>query len=151
MVPTAISEQTSTHGLLDVLIRAGLIAVFAVACYQVFQPFRDLLLWSLILAVTFYPLHRQAQRQTGHRRRSCRQPDRPGDRGLLMVPIYLLGTSIADSVEGSLALAKRVTGSCPRRPIRSPGLAADRTAPGRLLATSLGQPDQPAAHGPAGT
>ena len=50
------SEKALSRGLLDVLIRAGLVAVLAISCYQIFRPFLDLILWSLILAVTLYPL-----------------------------------------------------------------------------------------------
>jgi len=58
MLPTAASasERTLSRGLLDVLIRAGLVAVLVISCYEIFRPFLDLILWSLILAVTLYPL-----------------------------------------------------------------------------------------------
>lgn len=106
MVPTAIPEKTLTRGLLDVLIRAGLVAVLAVACYQVFQPFRDLMLWALILAVTFYPLHDKLKGRLGIGDGRAASLIVLVTVALLMVPIYLLGTSIADSVERSLALGK---------------------------------------------
>src|SRR5687767_9261600 len=37
------------HGLLDVLIRAGLILALAVLCFQVFAPFLHLMVWAVIL------------------------------------------------------------------------------------------------------
>jgi predicted PurR-regulated permease PerM len=49
--------QDLTSRLLDVLIRAGLIAAMVVLCYQIFSPFLTLMVWALILAVTLYPLH----------------------------------------------------------------------------------------------
>ncbi len=51
------SGQHGTSGLLDVLIRAGLILALAMLCYQVFSPFLTLMAWALILAVALYPLH----------------------------------------------------------------------------------------------
>ena len=50
-------ERVLSHGALDALIRAGLIATLAVLCYRVFQPFMSLMLWAVILAVMLYPLH----------------------------------------------------------------------------------------------
>ena len=44
-------------GLLDVLIRAGLILGLAVLCFQIFSPFLTLMMWAVILAVTLYPAH----------------------------------------------------------------------------------------------
>ena len=50
-------ESLSPQRLLDVLIRSGLIAILAISAYDIFQPFLNLMLWSMILAITLYPLH----------------------------------------------------------------------------------------------
>jgi predicted PurR-regulated permease PerM len=50
-------QQRASSPLPDVLIRATLIGLLAVLCYQVFSPFLTLMVWSVILAVTLYPLH----------------------------------------------------------------------------------------------
>jgi predicted PurR-regulated permease PerM len=106
MVPTPINDKALTRTLLDVLIRAGLIAILVLFCFEIFSPFRDLMLWSLILAITLYPLQTRLVRKGGHK---------PGHIAtlivmvaivILMVPIYLLGTSIADSVERAMVLVK---------------------------------------------
>jgi predicted PurR-regulated permease PerM len=60
-------EKRIASRLLDVLIRAGLIAVLAVLCYTVFAPFLTLMVWALILAITLYPLHRSLARRIGGR------------------------------------------------------------------------------------
>ncbi|AWM92226.1 AI-2E family transporter [Pseudomonas sp. 31-12] len=104
MEPTPFSEKTLARTLLDVLIRAGLIAVLVLFCFEIFSPFRDLMLWSLILAITLYPLQER-----------LRGSHKPGHVAtliiliaivILMVPIYLLGTSIADSVERAMEVVK---------------------------------------------
>lgn len=59
MVPTSSFEKAFTRNLLDVLIRAGLITVLVLFCFQIFSPFRDLMLWSLIMAITLYPLQQR--------------------------------------------------------------------------------------------
>ena len=51
------SGRRDTSGLLDVLIRAGLILALVMLCYQVFAPFLTLMVWALILAVALYPMH----------------------------------------------------------------------------------------------
>ncbi|MBA4363162.1 MULTISPECIES: AI-2E family transporter [Pseudomonas] len=104
MEPTPFTEKTLSRTLLDVMIRAGLIAVLVLFCFQIFSPFRDLMLWSLILAITLYPLQER-----------LRGSHKPGHVAtliiliaivILMVPIYLLGTSIADSVERAMEVVK---------------------------------------------
>lgn len=65
MVPTPISEKAFSRGLLDVLIRAGLIAVLVVFCFQIFSPFLDLMLWSIIHGNHPLPVTSQVQRRAG--------------------------------------------------------------------------------------
>src|SRR5262245_10175185 len=60
-------ERRITARLLDVLIRAGLIAVLAALCYSVFAPFLTLTAWAVILAITIYPLQRSLARKSGGR------------------------------------------------------------------------------------
>ena len=55
MLPTPTSDKALSRGLLDVYIRAGLIAALVIFCFEIFKPFFDLVLWSLILATTIYP------------------------------------------------------------------------------------------------
>ncbi|MEB0045116.1 MULTISPECIES: AI-2E family transporter [unclassified Pseudomonas] len=106
MVPTPISEKTFSRGLLDVLIRAGLIAILVLFCFEIFQPFRDLMLWSVILAITLYPLQERLRGRAGHKEGRIAALIVLIAIAILMVPIYLLGTSIADSVEHAMGLVK---------------------------------------------
>ena len=61
-----LQKRYSTR-LLDVLIRAGFIALLAALCYIVFAPFLTLMVWAIILAVTLYPLHDALARRLGGR------------------------------------------------------------------------------------
>ncbi|MCO6057044.1 AI-2E family transporter [Pseudomonas sp. MOB-449] len=106
MIPTSLSEHFLSRGLLDVLIRAGLILVLVMSCYQVFHPFLNLMLWALILAVTFYPLHRRLRDAMGLRDGHVATLITLVSVAILMVPVYLLGSSIAESIDESLALLK---------------------------------------------
>ena len=100
------SEKALSRGLLDVLIRAGLVAVLAIACYQIFHPFLDLILWSLILAVTLYPLQRRLKGMLGNKEGRTATLIVVIAIGILIVPIYLLGTSMAASVENAVTMVK---------------------------------------------
>lgn len=106
MVPSSLSDQMFSRGFLDVLIRAGLIAVLAISCYQVFHPFLSLMLWALILAVTLYPLHRKLKDKLGMRDGHIATLIILHSVALLMVPVYLLAMSIAESVQGALELLR---------------------------------------------
>jgi predicted PurR-regulated permease PerM len=58
-------ERQDYSGLLDVLIRAGLIFALAALCFRIFSPFLTLMVWAIILAVTLYPLHRMLVAKVG--------------------------------------------------------------------------------------
>lgn len=60
-------ERRMKMALLDVLIRAGLIAAMVVLCYQVFSPFLHLTVWAIILAVALYPFHQAIAGRLGGR------------------------------------------------------------------------------------
>ncbi|MGE8064234.1 AI-2E family transporter [Pseudomonas sp. NPDC089569] len=106
MEPTPLLERTWTRGLLDVLIRAGLILVLVLFCFQIFSPFRDLMLWSLILAITLYPLQQRLMGPLGEKEGRIATLIVLISVVILLVPIYLLGTSIADSVDNAMTIVK---------------------------------------------
>ena len=93
MVPTSSSEKAFTRSLLDVLIRAGLIAVLVLFCFEIFSPFRDLMLWSLILAITLYPLQERLKGSLGQKDGHIATLIVLIAIVVLMVPIYLLAVS----------------------------------------------------------
>lgn len=106
MLPTRQSEKALSSGLLDVLIRAGLIAILAIASYQIFRPFLDLMLWAMILAITLYPLHGRLKGMLGHSDARAASLLVLIAVSLLLIPAYLLGDSLAHSIEQSIALVK---------------------------------------------
>ncbi len=106
MVPTSLTVKTLSSGLLDVLIRAGLIVVLVLFCFEIFRPFRDLMLWSLILAITLYPLQTRLRGPLGHKDGFIATLIVLVAIAILMVPVYLLGSSIADSVQNTITTVK---------------------------------------------
>lgn len=84
--------------LLDVLIRAGMIALLAVLCFQIFAPFLNMMLWSLILAVALYPLHKMVLARVGGRHAVAATVLVLFLSLLLVVPAVFLANSLADGV-----------------------------------------------------
>lgn len=102
----APADKLISRDLLDVLIRAGLVGVLVMFCYQVFQPFLNLMLWSMILAITLYPLHSKLKARLGGNDGRAATALVVLSIAILLVPVYLLGASMAESIEGSIALVK---------------------------------------------
>jgi predicted PurR-regulated permease PerM len=93
-------------GLLDVLIRAGLVAALALSCFQILPPVPQLMLWSVILAITIYPLQRKLKVRMETRMVAAATLIVLVAILILVVPVGLLGVSITDSVQTAVATAK---------------------------------------------
>jgi predicted PurR-regulated permease PerM len=106
MLPTPFSENALSRALLDVLIRAGLIAALVLFCYEVFHPFLNLMLWSVILAITLYPLHRWLRSKVGNRDGRAATLIVLIGVAILVVPIYVLGISVTESVHSAVDSVK---------------------------------------------
>src|SRR5262249_38879373 len=92
-------EQRLASPLLDVLIRAGLILVMAMLCYQVLAPFLTLMVWALILAVTLYPLHQALSSKIGDKHGLAPTLLVVVGIVLIVVPTPMLLSSLGDSVQ----------------------------------------------------
>ncbi len=106
MLTTPISERALSRGMLDVLIRAGLIAILAVVCFRIFYPFGSLLVWSMILAITMYPLHLRLRKRLGNKDGLTATLIVLLALIILIVPAYLLGVALVDSVGNAMEMAK---------------------------------------------
>lgn len=84
--------------LLDLMIRAGLIAFFVVMCVRVFAPFAGLMLWALVLAVALYPLHRGLAKRLGGRQGRAATVLVVAGLLLIGVPTVMLGSSFAGHI-----------------------------------------------------
>lgn len=97
-----VSDQTlekliSRH-LVDLFIRVGLIGFLVVYCYQIFRPFIGLMLWSVILAVAFHPLHVRIARRMGGKEGRAATFLVSALLLVVLVPTTLLAISFADSI-----------------------------------------------------
>ncbi|MFM8331639.1 MAG: AI-2E family transporter [Candidatus Methylumidiphilus sp.] len=82
---------------IDVFIRMGLIGFLVVYCYEIFQPFIALMLWSIILAVALYPLHAMIAKHMGGKQGRAATVLVLAILLGVLVPTTLLALSFADS------------------------------------------------------
>ena len=85
--------------LLDVLIHAALIGAMAVLCYEVLAPFRALILWALILAVSIYPFQQALARRLGGRQAVAATIVVISGSVLILAPTLLLVNSVGHSLQ----------------------------------------------------
>ncbi|MGZ8312963.1 MAG: AI-2E family transporter [Allosphingosinicella sp.] len=97
---------STSQRLLDVLIRAGMIAVLAIFCYRVFHPFLNLMLWAMILAVTIYPLQCKLRSKFGNRDGLTATVIVLLAIAILLVPTYVIAASLAATMADALTLVR---------------------------------------------
>jgi predicted PurR-regulated permease PerM len=114
--PGAEGQPRESSRLLDVLIRAGLIGVLAVLCYLVFSPFLTLMAWSIILAVTMYPLHQWLAHRIGGRQGLASTMLVILGVLLIITPTAVLMNSFADSVRHFIGAVQTNTLAIPAPP-----------------------------------
>jgi predicted PurR-regulated permease PerM len=114
-------ERRMETVLLDVLIRAGLIAAMVVLCYQVFAPFLHLTVWAIILAVALYPLHQAVAGRLGGRQGAASTLIVVLGAVLILAPTAVLMARLGDSVHD---LIRSVQADTLHVPLPPPGVAA---------------------------
>ena len=114
-------EQRVASSLMDVLIRAGLILVMAMLCYQIFSPFLTLMVWALILAVTIYPLHQALASKIGGKQGLAATLLVVVGVVLIVAPTAMLMSSLGDSVH---QLVNDVQNNSLKIPAPRPGVEA---------------------------
>ena len=81
------------------MIRIGLIGGLAFLCFQALSPFLRLLVWSIILAATIYPVHQFVARRIGGRQKLASFILVILAISVIVIPTWLLMNSFADSVQ----------------------------------------------------
>ena len=104
-----IGVERRPSSLWDTLIRVGLMTGLAVLCFQVFSPFLKLMAWSIILAVTTYPLHQTLARRIGGRQGLASIIMVIVGISLIVIPTWLLMNSFADSVRSFVSAVQQNT------------------------------------------
>jgi predicted PurR-regulated permease PerM len=103
------TEPRPSSSLWDTLIQIGLIGALAILCFQVLSPFLNLMVWSIILAVTLYPLQQWLARRIGGRQGLASTVLVILGVCLIVVPTWLLMNSFADSVHGFVGAVQQNT------------------------------------------
>jgi predicted PurR-regulated permease PerM len=113
-LPQTDSEvERASSPLLDVLIRASLIGLLAVLCYQIFSPFLTLMVWSIILAVTLYPLHQWLAGKVSRKQWLASIILVIVGLVLIITPMAVLMNSFADSVRHFIGAVQQNTLTIP--------------------------------------
>ena len=106
MLIAPTTQRVWSRELLDVLIRAGLVAVLAIFCFRIFVPFLNLMVWALILAITLYPLQVRLRRTFAGKDGLIATLIVLVAFAVILVPTYLLGVAVASSIDHAMVVFK---------------------------------------------
>lgn len=114
--PSRPDDAFVSDRLLDIMIRAGLIAALAALCLVVFAPFLILMAWAVVLAIVLYPLHVMVARRMGGRKGLASSLIVIAGTLVLVVPTALLMDSFGTSVHGLVDAVQNDTLQIPAPP-----------------------------------
>jgi predicted PurR-regulated permease PerM len=93
--------RLSVAGLVELLLPLLLVTLLVVLCAQLLVPFIGLLIWTIILAVCFYPLHRRLKKSMSNRLSAI--VIGLGLSAVVLVPTTIAAISAAGSVPNLVA------------------------------------------------
>lgn len=96
--------EASQDRFFERAIGLAVVGVLVVACFAIAKPFIGATLWGVIIAVSTWSIHRRLERMLGNRRRTAAVIMTFGLILLFVVPVVLLGATLADAI-GSLGSA----------------------------------------------
>lgn len=92
--------RLSTGKIVDVVLPVFLLALLIALCIQLLLPFVGLVIWTIILAICFQPLHARLMRKRGMRSRNAAILIGVLLAALISVPTAIAATSAAKSIPG---------------------------------------------------
>src|SRR3954449_5163148 len=90
------SARTTIGTLIELLLPLLILAVLIALCIQLLVPFVGLLLWTIILAVCFYPVHLRLKKKMSNRMSAV--VIGVGLSALVLVPTTIAAISAAGSI-----------------------------------------------------
>lgn len=62
-----MTDNSFLKNTMEAAIRIGILFILIMWCFQIVEPFLNIILWGIILAVTIYPLHAKLKSKLGDR------------------------------------------------------------------------------------
>ena len=115
-MPALPKSSLTVERLVELLLPLLLVTLLIVMCMQLLVPFVGLLIWTVILAVCFYPLHLKLKKRVGNRLSASIIGI--GLSALILVPTAIAAASAAGSVPKVIAAIQTGERRLPPAPAR---------------------------------
>ena len=109
-------SRTTVGKAVDLLLPLFLLAILIALCVQLLLPFVGLLIWTIIFAVCFYPLHLRLRKSVSNRMSAIIIG--LGLSALVLVPTTIASISAAGSIPGVIAAIQTGEKTVPPPPAR---------------------------------
>lgn len=110
------AERTVSGRRFELVISGAALVLLLLGCAVVLRPFVTSLLWAVVLWLTTAPIHQEVLTWVGGRRTAAAALMTLGIASVLLVPIVIVGFSLADSAQDLAAATSRWFESGPPQP-----------------------------------
>jgi predicted PurR-regulated permease PerM len=94
-----MKDQATTNSVYDITIRLLILILIVAWCLLIMYPFISIMLWSLILAIALFPLHKKLSEKIGGRKKLASFIIVFSILAIIFVPTGLLVTSLIEEVK----------------------------------------------------
>ena len=106
----------SNRQIIDVAVQIAVGAAFVVASYRILAPFVMLIAWGGVIAIAVYPLFQRTERRLGGRRKLAVTLFVLSGIAIVIVPVFLMSTSLYESAHDLSEQAEEGTLEVPPPP-----------------------------------
>src|SRR5258706_8431689 len=100
----------------ELVISGAALVLLLLGCVVVLRPFLTSLLWAVVLWLATAPIHQQVLSWVGGRRTAAAALMTLGVSAVLLLPILVVGFSLADSAQDLAAASRRWLDAGPPQP-----------------------------------
>jgi predicted PurR-regulated permease PerM len=126
-------DPSQPHSKTEQVLGWGVVSLLLAGCLLVMLPFVSAMLWAIVLCFTTWPLYRRLKKKLGQRGTLAAVLMGLGMVLILLVPILIVGSTLADNVKDLTVAAKRFVEQGPPPP---PAWLAKVPLAGQKLVTS---------------
>lgn len=92
-------QQDAVQIAIDILIKLGALLLLLIWCFQIIRPFISIVIWSLIIAVSLFPLFRTMAANLGNRKKLAATILTVLMLSIIVVPALIFTDSLVDGMQ----------------------------------------------------
>ena len=92
------NKNTKIQLAIDITIKIGVLLLLLIWCFQIISPFISIVIWAIIIAVSFYPLFKTLAGRIGGKKKLAAALITLASLAVIIIPTAIFTNSLADGI-----------------------------------------------------